>query len=137
MLDSDDFYSYHGGMIAAVKAFKGELPRSYSGDSSDPARVKMRSAAEETKHIFRSRVLNPKWIASMQRHGFKGAGDLASLVDNIFGWDATAEVMEDWMYERLAETCALDLAMQEWFKGVNPDALQNITERLLEARMDF
>lgn len=133
MLDSDDFYSYHGGMIAAVKAFKGELPRSYSGDSSDPVRVKMRSTAEETKHIFRSRVLNPKWIASMQRHGFKGAGDLAGLVDNIFGWDATAEVMDDWMYEQLAKTYALDPAMQEWFKEVNPDALQNITERLLEA----
>lgn len=132
-LDSDDFYSYHGGMIAAVKAFKGKLPQSYSGDSSDPNRVKMRSTAEETKHIFRSRVLNPKWIAGMRRHGYKGAGDLSALVDNIFGWDATAEVMEDWMYERLAKTYALDPAMQEWFKKVNPYALQNIAERLLEA----
>ena len=132
-LDSDDFYSFHGGMIAAVKAFKGKLPQSYSGDSSDPDRVKMRSTAEETKHIFRSRVLNPKWIASMQRHGFKGAGDLSALVDHIFGWDATAEVMEDWMYERLAKTYALDQQMQEWMKEVNPFALQNITERLLEA----
>ncbi|UWG98479.1 cobaltochelatase subunit CobN [Dehalobacter sp. DCM] len=132
-LDSDDFYSYHGGMIAAVKAFKGQLPQSYSGDCSDPDRVKMRSTAEETKHIFRSRVLNPKWIAGMQRHGYKGAGDLSALVDNIFGWDATAEVMEDWMYERLAKTYALDEKMQEWLKEVNPFALQNITERLLEA----
>ncbi len=107
-LDSDDFYSFHGGMIAAVKAFKGKLPQSYSGDSSDPDRVKMRSTEEETKHIFRSRVLNPKWIAGMQRHGYKGAGDMSALVDNIFGWDATAEVMEDWMYERLAKTYALD-----------------------------
>ncbi len=133
ILDSDDFYSYLGGMIAAVKAFKGESPRSYSGDSSDPVRVKIRSTAEETKHIFRCRVLNPKWIASMQRHGYKGAGDMSALIDNIFGFDATAEVMEDWMYERLAETYALDPAMQEWFKEVNPEALQNITERLLEA----
>jgi cobaltochelatase CobN len=133
MLDCDDFYSYHGGMIAAVKAFKGEAPCSYSGDSSDPFRVKVRSVAEETRHVFRSRVLNPKWIAGMQRHGYKGAGDLSRLVDYIFGWDATAEVMEDWMYERLAETYALDRAMQEWFKKVNPDALQNIAGRLLEA----
>ncbi|MCR4441770.1 MAG: cobaltochelatase subunit CobN [Peptococcaceae bacterium] len=133
ILDSDDFYSYHGGMVAAVKAFKGALPRAYSGDSSDPDRVKMRSTAEETKHVFRSRVLNPKWIASMQRHGYKGAGDMSALVDNIFGLDATAEVMEDWMYERLARTYALDPKMQEWFKKVNPYALQNITERLLEA----
>ncbi|OPY53679.1 MAG: cobaltochelatase subunit CobN [Methanosaeta sp. PtaU1.Bin060] len=133
MLDSDDFYSYHGGMIAAVRALKGEAPRSYCGDSSDPERVKMRSAAEETKHIFRSRILNPKWIKSMQRHGYKGAGDLSRTVDVAFGWDATAEVLEDWMYEELANKYALDKEMQEWLKDVNPHALQNITERLLEA----
>jgi len=133
MLDGDDFYSYHGGMIAAVKALKGELPRSYCGDSSDPDRVKTRSTVEETKHIFRARILNPKWIESMQRHGYKGAGDLSRMVDIAFGWDATAEVLEDWMYEELARKYALDRDMQEWLKKVNPHALQNITERLLEA----
>jgi len=133
MLDGDDFYSYHGGMIAAVKALKGELPRSYCGDSSDPDRVKTRSTVEETKHIFRARILNPKWIESMQRHGYKGAGDLSRMVDIAFGWDATAEVLEDWMYEELANKYALDKEMQEWMKEVNPHALQNIAERLLEA----
>ena len=133
MLDGDDFYSYHGGMIAAVKALKGELPRSYCGDSSDPDRVKTRSTVEETKHIFRARILNPKWIESMKRHGYKGAGDIARMVDIAFGWDATAEVLEDWMYEELANKYALDKDMQEWLKKVNPHALQNIAERLLEA----
>ncbi len=133
MLDGDDFYSYHGGMIAAVKALKGELPRSYCGDSSDPGRVKTRSTAEETKHIFRARILNPKWIESMKRHGYKGAGDISRMVDIAFGWDATAEVLEDWMYEELANKYALDKEMQEWLKKVNPHALQNIAERLLEA----
>jgi len=133
MLDGDDFYSYHGGMIAAVKALKGELPRSYCGDSSDPDRVKTRSTVEETKHIFRARILNPKWIESMKRHGYKGAGDISRMVDIAFGWDATAEVLEDWMYEELANKYALDRDMQEWLKKVNPHALQNIAERLLEA----
>ena len=133
MLDGDDFYSYHGGMIAAVKALKGELPRSYCGDSSDPDRVKTRSTVEETKHIFRARILNPKWIESMKHHGYKGAGDISRMVDIAFGWDATAEVLEDWMYEELANKYALDKDMQEWLKKVNPHALQNIAERLLEA----
>ena len=133
MMDSDDFYSYHGGMIAAVKAFKGKSPRSYIGDSSDPERTKVRTAEEEAKYVFRARVLNPRWIKSMQRHGYKGAGDISRMVDIAFGWDATAEVLEDWMYEELAKKYALDKNMQEWFKEVNPYALQNITERLLEA----
>ena len=86
MLDSDDFYSYHGGMIAAVRAFKGEAPRAYAGDSSDPDRVKIRSTEEEAKHIFRARILNLR-IESMKRHGYKGAGDLSRMVDYVFGWE--------------------------------------------------
>jgi len=133
MLDGDDFYSYHGGMIAAVKAIKGKLPRSYCADSSDPDRIKTRSAAEETRHIFRARLLNPTWLESMKRHSYKGAADISRAVDIAFGWDATAEVLEDWMYEKLAEKYALDEEMQQWLKEVNPNALQNIAERLLEA----
>jgi cobaltochelatase CobN len=69
----------------------------------------------------------------MQEHGYKGAADFARAVDISFGWDATAEVLEDWMYEELANKYALDRDMQEWLKKVNPHALQNIAERLLEA----
>ncbi|MFZ5651041.1 MAG: cobaltochelatase subunit CobN [Bacillota bacterium] len=133
MFDSDDFYSYHGGMVAAVKAVKGSPPVSFSGDSSDPARVRVRTLDEETRHIFRARVLNPRWIESMKRHGYKGAGDLSHLVEVAFGWDAAAGVLEDWLYEALAQKYALDQAMQQWFKEVNPWALQNITAHLLEA----
>ena len=133
MMDSDDFYSYHGGMIAAVRAIKGENPKAYIGDSSDPERVKTRSTQEEARHVFRARMLNPKWIQSMHRHGYKGAADISRAVDIAFGWDATAEVMEDWMYDELAQKYVLDKEMQEWLKDVNPYALQNIIERLLEA----
>lgn len=133
MMESDDFYAYHGGMIAAVRAFKGENPRAYIGDSADPERVKTRSTAQEAKHVFRARLLNPKWLESMKRHGYKGAADISRAVDIAFGWDATAEVLEDWMYEELAQKYALDKGMQEWLKEVNPYALQNIAERLLEA----
>ncbi|TDA64026.1 MAG: cobaltochelatase subunit CobN [Clostridia bacterium] len=133
IFDCDDFYAYHGGMVAAVKAVKGVAPRSFSGDSSDPQRVRVRTLEEETRHIFRSRVLNPKWIEGMKRHGYKGAGDLSHLVEIAFGWDASAGVLEDWEYEALARKYALDPDMQQWFQEVNPWALENIVSRLLEA----
>ena len=133
ILDGDDWYSAHGGMITAVKTIGGKAPRSYCGDSSDPDRVKIRSTKEETCHVFRSRLLNPKWIQSMKRHGYQGAADLSRALDNVFGWDATVEAVEDWMYEDLAKKYVLDKAMQEWLKDVNPFALQNMVERLLEA----
>jgi cobaltochelatase CobN len=133
ILDSDDWYDAHGGMISAVKTFKGDAPNSYCGDSSDPDRVNVRSTAEETKHVFRSRLLNPKYIESMKTHNYHGAADLSRSIDFVFGWDATVEAVDDWMYEDLANKYVLDPEMQKWFKEVNPYALQNMTERLLEA----
>ena len=133
LFSSDDFNSFFGGFIAAVNKEAGEQPMAFAGDSSDPDRVIYRSVAEEVKHIFRSRLLNPKWIQSMMAHGFKGAGDLSKTVDMAFAWDATSQVIDDWMYQSLAEKYALDPEMQEWLRNVNPHALQNISERLLES----
>jgi cobaltochelatase CobN len=133
ILDGDDWYDAHGGMICAVKTYSGKTPRSFCGDSSDPDRVQVRSTAEETCHVFRERLLNPKWVNSMKRHGYAGAADLSKTIDDVLGWDATVEVVEDWMWEGLANKYALDPKMQEWLKEVNPYALQNMTERLLEA----
>jgi cobaltochelatase CobN len=133
MLSCTDFYNYHGGLIAAATAVRGTKPFSMVGDSSDPKRVVLRSAEEEAKHVLRARLLNPTWIEGLRRHGYKGAGDLSKVLDILIGWDATADVMEDWMYERVAKRYALDPAMQKWLKEVNPYALQNILDKLLEA----
>ncbi|MCL2134024.1 MAG: cobaltochelatase subunit CobN [Candidatus Bathyarchaeota archaeon] len=133
ILDGDDWYDSHGGMINAVKIVGGKMPKSYCGDSSDPNRVKVRSTAEETCLVFRSRLLNPKYIEGMKKHGYQGAADLSRNVDFVFGWDATVEVVEDWMYEELSKKYVFDKVMQEWLKEVNPYALQNMVERLLEA----
>ncbi|MDD3581643.1 MAG: cobaltochelatase subunit CobN, partial [Desulfobacca sp.] len=133
ILSCTDYYNYYGGLIVAVKSVRGELPFALVGDSSDPKRVKMRTTFEEAKHIFRARLLNPKWIEGLKRHGYKGAGDLSKMMDVILGWDATAEVIDDFMYERFAGKYALDPEMQRWMKEVNPYALQNILDKLLEA----
>jgi cobaltochelatase CobN len=69
----------------------------------------------------------------MKRHGYKGAGDISHMMDVVLGWDATAEVVEDWMYHKIAQAYALDPEMQAWMKAVNPFALQNILDKLLEA----
>lgn len=130
---SDDFNSYHGGMNAAVVAASGRRARSYTGDSNDPRRPRVRSTAEEGRFVFRTRVLNPKWIEGMKRHGYKGAGDLSKLVEYCFQWDATSKILEDWQYAELARTYAFDPAMRAFFRDHNPYALHNITERLLEA----
>lgn len=133
ILDSDDYLQYHGGMIASVRALSGRAPRQYHGDSSDPQRVRVRDLREEVRRVFRSRVVNPKWIAAMMRHGYKGGFEMAATTDYLFGYDATAEVAEDWMYEGIARAYALDPQVQAFLREKNPWALMGIVRRLLEA----
>ncbi|HIQ37629.1 MAG TPA: cobaltochelatase subunit CobN [Desulfocapsa sulfexigens] len=133
MMSCTDYYNYYGGLIVAVKTVRGNLPLAIMGDSSDPKRVKMRTTQEEAKHVLRSRLVNPKWLKGMKRHGYKGAGDISHMMDVVLGWDATAEVIDDWMYEAVAEKYVRDREMRDWMKDVNPYARQNIIEKLLEA----
>ncbi len=131
--DSDDYFQYHGGMVATVRALRGTAPEAYIGDSTRPETVRTRTLVEETSRVFRARVVNPKWIEAMRRHGYKGAFELAATVDYLFGYDATTGVIADWMYDKLTETYVLDPANREFLQQANPWALHGIAERLLEA----
>ncbi|MGY6655247.1 cobaltochelatase subunit CobN [Amycolatopsis sp. TRM77291] len=131
--DSDDYFQYHGGMIATVRALTGTAPASYVGDSTTPDAVRTRTLGEETARVFRARVVNPRWLAAMRKHGYKGAFELAATVDYLFGFDATAGVVGDWMYEKLTESYVLDEVNQEFLRQANPWALRGIIERLNEA----
>ncbi|MFG2797853.1 cobaltochelatase subunit CobN [Streptomyces pseudovenezuelae] len=131
--DSDDYFQYHGGMVATVRALRGTAPEAYIGDSTRPETVRTRTLVEETSRVFRARVVNPKWIEAMRRHGYKGAFELAATVDYLFGYDATTGVVADWMYDKLTETYVLDPVNREFLQQANPWALHGIAERLLEA----
>ncbi|AZA13547.1 cobaltochelatase subunit CobN [Corynebacterium choanae] len=131
--DSDDYFQYHGGMIATVRALTGEDPASYIGDSRRQETVKTRTLHEESRRVFRARVVNPRWLDAMRRHGYKGAFEMAATVDYLFGYDATTGLMDDWMYSTLTEVYVQDPTNREFFQQSNPWALRDIAERLLEA----
>ncbi len=133
IFDSDDYLQDHGGMVAAIRTLTGREPRAWFGDSANPADPQVRSLAEEAARVVRSRVLNPKWIGAMRTHGYKGAFELAATVDYLFGYDATARIVQDWMYERVTEAYVADPEMRAFFESSNPWALRSIAERLLEA----
>jgi cobaltochelatase CobN len=137
IFDSDDYLQDHGGMVATVRVLRdqaGAAPaKAWFGDSADPARPRVRSLAEEAARVVRTRVVNPKWLAAMMRHGYKGAFEMAATVDYLYGYDATAHVVQDWMYERVTEAYVGDPAVRKFFEASNPWALRGIAERLLEA----
>lgn len=133
MLDSDDFFVYHGGLIAAVTTIKGTQPNAYVGQSADPDRPELMSLNEETARIMRGRILNPKWFEGLKEHGYKGAQEVSAMIDYIFGWDATSHNIKDWMYESVTQEFVLKQENREWLEKNNPYAIHYMTERLLEA----
>jgi cobaltochelatase CobN len=133
LLDSDDYYQFQGGMTAAVRSLTGENPEVYFGDHSLPQNPKIRSLPEEIARVYRSRVVNPKWIEGAMRHGYKGAFELAATVDFLFAYDATAHCVEDHMYQGVAQAYLFDPNVQAFIQQKNPWALRDMAERLLEA----
>lgn len=116
-----------------MRALTGKDPEAYIGDSTRQETVKTRTLHEESRRVFRARVINPRWIAAMRNHGYKGAFEMSATVDYLFGYDATTGLMDDWMYETLTDTYVKDPENKEFFKASNPWALRDISERLLEA----
>ncbi len=133
IFDSDDYFQFHGGMIAAIRSLTGENPAAYFGDTANPEHVRVRDLADEAKRVFRSRVVNPKWIASVMRHGYKGAFEMAATVDYLFGYEATAGVIDDWMFQDLSASYLFDPKVRDFLQQKNPWALRSMAERLLEA----
>ncbi|MNN12234.1 Aerobic cobaltochelatase subunit CobN [compost metagenome] len=134
ILDSNDYYQFQGGMLAAVETLRGAKIASYHGDHSQPDLPRIRSLKEELGRVVRARAANPKWIAGMKRHGYKGAFELAATVDYLFGFDATSELVDDHQYALLADAYLLDRDTREFIQQHNPGALQDMLERLLEAQ---
>ncbi|WP_347900908.1 cobaltochelatase subunit CobN [Pseudomonas purpurea] len=134
LLDSNDYYQFQGGMLAAVESLSGETAASYHGDHSQPDLPKVRTLKEELNRVIRSRAANPKWIEGVKRHGYKGAFELAATVDNLFAFDATTQLIDDHQYALLAEAYLLDPSTREFVRQHNPHALRDMTERMLEAQ---
>ncbi|MBR2255722.1 MAG: cobaltochelatase subunit CobN, partial [Candidatus Methanomethylophilaceae archaeon] len=135
LLDCDDVYQYLGGMNAFVRAYgkHRDTFSTYMGDDSDPKKSKLRSTQQELRYVFRSKVLNPKFINGLKEHGYRGAGDMASITEFTMAWGATSDIAEDWMYEGLSDKFLFDRDTQEWMLDVNPYAMMSIINRLQEA----
>ncbi len=133
LLDSDDYYQFQGGLTAAVRSISGQQPATYFGDNALTENPKVRSLSEEIAKVYRSRVVNPKWISGVMRHGYKGAFEMAATVDFLFAYDATAHCVADHMYKGVADAYLFDPQVQDFVKQYNPWAARDMADRLLEA----
>ncbi len=51
----------------------------------------------------------------------------------MYGWEATTQEVDDWIFDDIAKTFMLDKENREFFQNNNPWALEEIGRRLLEA----
>ncbi|WP_462381584.1 cobaltochelatase subunit CobN [Pseudomonas sp. Marseille-QA0892] len=133
LLDSDDYYQFQGGMSAAVEHASGVRPALFFGDHSNPESPRIRGLDEELSRVVRARVTNPKWIEGMQRHGYKGAFEMAASVDFLFAFDATTGVVRDDQYASVTDALIENTDNRAFLERHNPEALRDMSERLLEA----
>ncbi|BBB89411.1 cobaltochelatase subunit CobN [Methylomusa anaerophila] len=127
------YYSYQGGMTLAANVISGRKAKTYYGDTRDPQLPQVVDLADEIRRVVRTKVLNPKWIEGMKRHGYKGAGDIAKRVGRVYGWEATTQEVDDWIFDDIVRTFVLNEENRQFFEENNPWALEDISRRMLEA----
>ncbi|KQS79304.1 hypothetical protein ASG25_12195 [Rhizobium sp. Leaf384] len=133
LLDSDDYYQFEGGMSAAVEQLSGVRPVIYHNDHSRPEKPVIRSLEEEIGRVVRGRVVNPKWIAGMMRHGYKGAFEMAATVDYLFAFAATTGAVRSQHFEAVYQAFVMDDTVRTFMEAANGHALRDLQARLTEA----
>jgi cobaltochelatase CobN len=133
LLDSDDYYQFEGGLAATVETLKGAAPKIYHNDHSRPERPVIRTLSEEIGRVVRGRAANPKWIAGVMRHGYKGAFEIAATVDYLFAFAATTHAVGDHHFDQLYDAYLDDEAVRDFLADANPKALEEIEARFREA----
>lgn len=127
------YFGTHGGMTAAARVASGKEVKTYYGDTREPEQVEVRTLADEVRRIVRTKLLNPKWIEGQKRHGYKGAGDISKRIGRIYGWEATTQEVDDWIFDDITQTFILNQENRQFFQENNPWAMEEIARRLLEA----
>jgi cobaltochelatase CobN len=133
LLDSDDYYQFEGGMTAAIEHIAGARPKVYHNDHSRPEKPVIRSLEEEIGRVVRARVVNPKWIEGVMRHGYKGAFEITATVDYMFAFAATTGAVRDHHFEAVYQAFILDERVRDFMADKNAPAQKELAERLIEA----
>jgi cobaltochelatase CobN len=133
ILDSDDYYQFEGGLALVVRQLSGRVPAVWHSDHSRPEAPRVRSLREELGRVVRGRAANPRWIAGVMRHGYKGAAEIAATVDYLFAFAATARAVDDAHFEALYDAYLGDDAVRGFMARHNPAALAETGRRFLEA----
>ncbi|MGJ3238538.1 MAG: magnesium chelatase subunit H [Anaerolineae bacterium] len=130
--DVDHYYEYLGGTAKSVEMLTGKRPPVLVADAIS-LNGRLSSLEQMVRLESRSKLLNPKWYEAMLKHGYEGVSEIETRVSNTYGWSATANAVEGWVYQDVTDTFMLDASVRERMSKSNPHATAAIARRLLEA----
>ncbi|GLQ10840.1 hypothetical protein GCM10007913_27720 [Devosia yakushimensis] len=134
LLDSDNYYQFEGGLSAAAESLSGQKPAAYHNDHSRPERPLIRTLEEEISHVMRSRVVNPKWIAGVMRHGYRGAFEIIATVDFMLAFAATTGAVKTHHFDLAFEAFIEDSALRDFIRTSNRYGYDELIAKFNEAR---
>ncbi len=127
------YFAYHGGFFNSAKAISGKDIDAIHVDTRDLSNLDVRDVKVEIERVVRAKLLNPAWIEEMKKHGYRGANEFSKKILHLYGWSATTKLVEDWVFDEIAKTYALNEEMRKWFEEHNVWSLEEIVRRLVEA----
>ena len=128
------YFSNHGGLTAASRHLSGKDVKAYYGDTREPNDINVHTLADEIRRVVRTKLLNPRWIEGMKEHGYKGGADMMKRIVRVYGFEASTQEVDDWIFDDIANTFVNDDEMREFYRENNPYAMEEIARRLLEAQ---
>jgi len=134
LLDSDDYYQFEGGLIATAETLTGRRPAAWHNDHSRPERPLARTLEEEISRVMRSRVVNPKWIEGVKRHGYKGAFEIIATVDYMFAFAATTGAVKTHHFDLAFEAFVEDAATRDFIRQNNRYGYDELIAKFEDAR---
>lgn len=133
LLDSDDYYQFEGGLSVTAEVLSGYKPAAYHSDHSRPERPITRTLDEEISKVMRARVVNPKWIDGVMRHGYKGAFEIIATLDYMFAFAATTGAVKTHHFDLAFESFILDPKVAQFIAHNNPYGFDELKQKFREA----
>ncbi|WP_400226354.1 cobaltochelatase subunit CobN [Methanomethylophilus alvi] len=127
------YFSNQGGMTVSAKQLSGKDVKAYYGDTREPKDVNVHTLGDEIRRTVRTKLLNPAWIEGQKEHGYKGCTDIMKRVSRVYGFEASTQMVDDWIFDDITNKFVNDPEMRQFFQENNPYALEEIARRMLEA----
>lgn len=131
LTDVSHYFDSDPTKVVAKLRDDGRKPSAYIADTTT-ANAQVRTLSETVRLDARTKLLNPKWYEGMLSHGYEGVRELSKRLVNTMGWSATADAVDNWVYEDVNTTFIEDEEMCKRLMNLNPNSFRKMVGTLLE-----